>query len=283
MVKKSVLSVLKRIRIPLLVTGLILSVVCSPIIFHVASDTQQEALQNRQSVIDAVKGELIPFDMNMSEDFVVDLGNCNTTQTAEYLAQGYELNPICVGSSSLIQIGFSDNKMSISANITNSDNELVGYIENNTWKSVSPNSLQIGDRNYNNYAFEIVGPNMVPIFNVRVVGPNEIQIGGLFDSGTVLISDNGGGILGNPSPQNISELLTPLFKYPSDKHTGELVNPTYASGLPTDNSDKMLFESSLLSIIGYVLAFTGGLFIAIFGADTIIDFTKKKSGERNKS
>lgn len=46
--KKAILFTIKRIRIPLLVIGLLLSVVCSPIIFKVASDKGQDAMQLRE-------------------------------------------------------------------------------------------------------------------------------------------------------------------------------------------------------------------------------------------
>ena len=282
--KKTILSVLKRIRIPLLVIGLI-SAGCSPIVLKIASDKELEASQIRQDAIMAVRGELMPFEVNMSKDFVIDLGNCQMIQSAQALAQGIDVvNAINFGSSWPFLIGFKDNKMSISANITNSNNETVAYIENNNWKSLSPTSIQIGDRNYNDYAFEVVDISMVPIFNVRVVGANEIQIGGLFNVGSwkVLISDNGGGIMTEPSQQNITDLLTPIFKYPSDKYLGELINPTYLSSLPTDTSDKILSESSVLTIVGYVLAFVGVFFIAIFGADTFINFKDKESQENRQ-
>jgi hypothetical protein len=97
--------------------------------------------------------------------------------------------------------------LSISANITNSENEVVAYIQNNTWKSVSPDSMQIGDRNYNAYAFEIVDMNYVPIFNVRIVGPNDIQIGSVFEgnNSTTLISNNGGELSAVIQPDKKSE------------------------------------------------------------------------------
>ncbi|HUW49362.1 MAG TPA: hypothetical protein VMW36_11520, partial [Patescibacteria group bacterium] len=152
--------------------------------------------------------------------------------------------------------------MSISANVTNSNDQIVSYVEDNDWKSASPTSMQIWDRNYNDYAFEILDVNKIPIFNVRVVGPNEIQIAGLFNAGSgtrVLISNEGGGIIGNPTQQDIKDTLVPIFKYPSEFSLGLLVNPTYLSSLPLDTSDKMFADAAFWMNSSYVFLFVGVL------------------------
>jgi large-conductance mechanosensitive channel len=249
----------------LLVIGIILGVFSSVFLYG-SGNISQDASQNRQNVLMAQKGEVLPFKMNMTSDVTLYLGNNKEVTSAEALVQGVNLaNFLYLNGNFPFQIGFSDDKMSVSANITDSNNQLVATIRNNVWKSDSPNSPQIGDRNYNNYAFEVIDNNNITIFNVRVVGSNEIQIGGLFNLGgtQTLVSDNGGGILGSPSQQNITQLLTPLFKYPSSNYLGELVNPTYLRSLPTDTSDAMIFEASILTIIGFVLAGVSAVFLIV--------------------
>lgn len=283
---KTILFNIKRIRIPLLVIGLLLSVICCPIILKVASDKGQDAIQLREKAIMAVKGELMPFEMDMSKDFVIDEGGNTVVHSAQELAQGIDATfGIGIGFSWPFKIVFNDNKILISADIIDSNNELVGYIRNNTWKSVSPDSVQIGDRNYNDYAFEIIDANMAPIFDVRVVGPNEIQIGGLFHNGnmTALISNNGGGVWSNPSNQQISALLTPMFNYPSNSHFGELFNPTIAQKSTNILADKAQSESNLFSILGYALAFIGALFVTIFGVEIVVTTKTKETENKRRS
>jgi hypothetical protein len=270
----------KIARISLIVIGALLLAVAL-VVSNSASEEKTQALQDQQNAIMATRGELVPFDMNMSEDFVVKLGSNTFSTNAQALAQGFDpVSVLNLGSSWPFQIGFSNGKMSISANITNSNNEVIAYIENDSWKSVSPNSMEIGDRNYNVYAFEIVDLNTIPIFNVEILGSNTIQISGVFNmaGGKVLISDNGGGIIGNPSEQNITQNLVPIFKYPSSEYLGELINPAYPT--PPDTWDGMFSDASVKTNVSYVLTFFGTLFVAIFGADSILDFREKKKYEK---
>ncbi len=237
----------------MLVIGIILGTI-SPVILAISSNLSQNATQNKQNALMAQKGELSPFKIDMSQDILLDLGSVQEAESAQALARGVNLaNLIYLGGNWPFQISFENNKISVSANITDSNNQIVATIRNNIWKSDSPNSPQIGDRNYNNYAFEIIDNNNITIFNVRVVRSNEIQIGGLLNIGgeQVLISDNGGGILSNPSQQNISDLLIPIFKYPSTQYLGELINPKYLQSLPTDTSNTMMSEAFTLTIIGF--------------------------------
>lgn len=276
--EKTIYSLLNKGYFRLFVVGLIIAAF-STVFFQLASTEQQEATKNRQDSIMAAKGELMPFKMNMSEDFVVDLGGNIVAHSAQELAQGVDaVRGIGVGFDWPFQIIFSGSKILISANVTNSDNQVVGRITNNTWRSERPDSMAIGDRNYNDYAFEILDINMMPIFNVRVVGSNQIQISGLFhgNNNTALISDNGGGVWANPSQQQINDLLTPMFKYPSSEYAGKLINPTYLTSLP-DTSDKMFFEASVLTVVGYV--FIGlGVLLAF-----ISEVVREKENERIKA
>lgn len=281
-VMNNVFSLSARNKKILVIIGVLL-LVCSAWASNHSTSESSDAQKIKEEAIVAVRGQLMPFDMDMTKDFTLDLGNSKEILSAQAIAEGFDVvNMIKFGQGWPFQIGFKDNKMSISANITNPNNETVGYIVNNTWKSASPNSMQIGDRSYNDYAFEILDLNMIPIFNIRVVGPNEIQIGGLFDVGIgsqVLISDNGGGIMVTPTEQEIKEFLVPIFKYPSDEYLGQLINPTYMSSSLTSTSDRMFADASFWMYSSYVFLFVGGVITTGLGIDYAHTRIKKSNDD----
>jgi hypothetical protein len=185
----------------------------------------------------------------------------------------------------------------ISANVTNADLQLVAWFENNTWKC-PPDSLGIGDRNYNSQAFEVVDRNNVSIFSIQIVALNTIQIGGLFkysDGSVIAISDNGLGAESEPNQATIEKFLVPIFKYPSNKYLGELVNPpnpqNNASNVPLNNWDQLFFEASVINTIGYFVLGSGVFFVILaeivrekeqHDKDKLKDMLKEKASLNNR-
>lgn len=140
---------------------------------------------DRTNAIMAMNGELIPFDVDTSKPFDILLSAGVVFQYSRIdLANGFNLSTIFPFNIDFVddqfRIQFINNKMSVSADIRNSNNTIIAQIVNNEWKTVNPDTLLFWDRNYNAYAFEIIGSNNIPTLQVIMVGPNKIQIGGLF-------------------------------------------------------------------------------------------------------
>jgi len=150
---------------------------------------------NRQNAIMSMNGELIPFDVDLSKPFDIMLSAGVTFQYSNIdLANGFNLSTIFPFGINFVddqfRIQFMNNKISVSADIRNSNNTIIAQIVNNEWKTVSPDTLLFWDRNYNAYAFEIIGSNNIPTLQVIMVGSNRIQIGGLFytQTGSIYIA-----------------------------------------------------------------------------------------------
>jgi hypothetical protein len=180
------------------------------------------------------------------------------------LASGFNLNTIFPFNLSLIddqlQIQFINNKLSVSAIIKNLNNETIAQIINNEWKTVNPNTLLFWDRNYNAYAFEIIGSDNVPTLQVIMVGPNKIQIGGLFytQTGRIYIQPLGQDAVlwKNPTDQQLKDANIPrIFYYPAltdQSNLGKMVNPTYPSSNP-------LLESTAMFVLGIIVTAVGAI------------------------
>jgi hypothetical protein len=140
-------------------------------------------------------------------------------------------------------IKFIDDKMYVSTDVRDSNNTLIAEIVNNEWKTVNPDTLQFWDRNYNNYAFEIIGSNNIPTLQVIMVGSNEIQVGGLFftQTGSIYIAPmiNGSGtrlfINVGDKHQEYNTTIPTIFKYPcltNPDNLGEMNSSFYPSSNP---------------------------------------------------
>jgi len=180
------------------------------------------------------------------------------------------------------QIQFIDDKLSVSANIRNSDNVTIARIVNNEWKTVDPSTLLFWDRNYNAYAFEIIGSNDIPTLQVIMVGSNKIQIGGLFytRTGRIYIQpmERGAVLWKNPTDQQLEDAdILRIFKYPAltnPDNLGKIVDPNYPSSDP-------LAESTLIMVFGFVLASLGTILFA-FGFDIYKNSEKKTDKKRKR-
>jgi len=119
---------------------------------------------------------------------------------------------------------FKNEKIFISANIYNEDHEKVATIKENNW-TVNENAIIARDRNYNDYAFEVVDDQMRPRLQVIVKEQNKIQIGGYFytENGAILATSN--SLYVNWPPDEIENKIERIFKYPSDRYIHQLVSP----------------------------------------------------------
>jgi hypothetical protein len=265
-----------KVRIPLLVIGAILTVICSQVVIP-------NGFQERDEAIKAINGELIPFDVDMSKPFNLYLsGGFPIPLSKDELADGFSLSKflyVANFTDDLFNIRFSANKMFVSAVLRNSDNVIIAEIENNEWKTRNPDTLLFWDRNYNAYAFGIIGSNNIPTLQVVLRGSNDIQIGGLFytKTGRIDIAPMASGdaeIFLNPTDQQLIDANIPtIFRYPAltePSNLGKIINPIYPSSDP-------LSEANWIIGIGIVLTVLGTIFMAFFGAETILIFVKQRA------
>jgi hypothetical protein len=292
--KRVTQDLIKKRFFQILVISLILSTVGPSVFLTIAYDLNQQGQKEKQDAITAYTSQINPFRIdtsNSSEFFWVDLGGNKAGDTISVISKGCDIvnNEIYLGQKLPIAVNIVGNQLLISANVSNLDNQLVAYFVNNTWKSDTPNMLSIGDRNYNQYAFEIIDRNNVSIFSVRIIGYNEIAIGGLFNSSDELlgISNNGGGAVISPSQEWMKQNLAPIFKYPSNEkdNIGKLVNSNYPQTSPTlppikNDWDSLFFESEFLNVIGWILT-VSGVFLLIL-SEIIREKDSKPTGKRKR-
>lgn len=244
----------------------------------------------RQNAIMALNGELNPFPVDLSKPFVVQLAkvyfNSPLTDinfTSAQLANGIDMNQIFPAANGVnspfttnqLKIEFINNQLSVSVNIKDSDNITIAQIVNNEWKTVNPDSLLFWDRNYNAYGFEIIGSDNVPTFQVIMVGPNRIQIGGLFytANGSIYFEPRSDGTMlyiNESSAQLESAHIGTIFKYPAltdPNNLGKMTESYYPSSNP-------LSDSTWIMIIGFILAIVGPILFA-FGFEKYKESSKK--------
>jgi len=171
----------------------------------------------------AMTGKLITTEIDFQKPFEVNFGSNILIQTVSELSEGINLRRfIDVGFDYPIQIRFKDKKVFISAEIKNEEGVTIAKIKDNQWV-VNEDKMIAYDRNYNDYAFEVINSDLVPVLQVIVQGQNRIYIGGLFyfPKGKMLATPN--GIIYNPSSEQIDKYIKPIFRYPSDKYLGQMV------------------------------------------------------------
>jgi len=228
--------------------------------------------EEKTEAVKALNGEIIPFEIDLNQSFRV----CLSPQidwfnySIEDLSKGIELRSVLYDkiATDQFKIQFIDNRLMVSATIRDSNKNIIAQIVNNTWKTVDPSyQLAFWDRNYNAYAFEIIGSNYIPTFQVIMFGPNKIQIGGLFyleGGGSIYITPlkNGDAVIYvNPPNEHReeNETITTIFNYPcmtKPENLGKMVDPIY----PSD--DPLAAANSKIQI-GYSL-FYGGSVLAAF-------------------
>jgi hypothetical protein len=253
--------------------------------------------QEKNNAETALSGEIIPFKVDFTQPFDIMLSaDVHFLYNVSDLAKGFDLSTLPPFTAMKLvpyqlRIQFDNGKMLVSASIRNSNGTLIAQIVNNEWKTVNPDTLLFWDRNYNAYAVEIIGINNKPTLQVIMVGPNAIQIGGLFftKTGSVYIAPNtyGADIYVNVGPNQHREnnaTFQTIFQYPcltDPSNLGKMINPIYPSSNPSAQANWDID-------VGYVLSALGVIFLAIFGvemSDTITHLRKrpKAIGERRKA
>jgi hypothetical protein len=122
-------------------------------------------------------------------------------------------------------------KVKVTVTIRDKTGRVVAELIKNAWKVNPQNSW---DRNYTDDALEVRDPSGDVVLQVKAL-PDRIQLqakfydssGRGFGFGKVLGPDGWGGGLEFTGPANpqLRLKITPMFKYPSDLHLGELVPP----------------------------------------------------------
>lgn len=120
-------------------------------------------------------------------------------------------------------------ELKVSTKIRDSQGHIIAEVVRNEWK-VNPNKTW--DRNYTKNALEVRDPSGEVILQLRFVEDRVQFQAKLYDAsgrrigfGKILGTEGWGGAIEFTGPNNpeLSLKITPLFKYPSTFHLGELV------------------------------------------------------------
>ena len=177
----------------------------------------------RKKELETMKGELKPPLIDFNKPFEVQLGGVHYITSIDELSTGINLRrALDLGYDYPFKIEFKDNKLFISAEIKDENLETIAIIEKNQW-TVNENDIIARDRNYNDYAFEVIDAKLRPRLQVIVKEQNKIYIGGYFYSvkGTFL-AVNGSTYINYP-PESIKEYIQRIFEYPSETNLHKMV------------------------------------------------------------
>ncbi len=190
--------------------GLVASAICIPIGINLVQKPKP-----------FLQGTIGTFEIDPSKPFTVNCGSNLFIISYEQLSNGLDLNKFInvEGFEYPIQISAISGRVSVSAWINDDKGNMVAHIVDNNW-AVNPDNFF--DRNFSNYAVEVVDKNQIPMLQVKIESGNYVYIGGLFfyKSGKILVTPKGFFI--NPSQDMINGGVETLFVYPSDKHLGQL-------------------------------------------------------------
>lgn len=146
---------------------------------------------------------------NLTSDFVEGKQSINPF----YRFPGYDFS---------IAIRRGENNLLISAEFYSLDGKIVAELIDNEWK-INPNNYF--EKNYDEYALEVIDQYGIPNLQVELVDKNTIRLGGVFYDGqrAIIISD----LLqfyGNITEKEVIEKgrkIDTLFVYPAENHLGE--------------------------------------------------------------
>jgi hypothetical protein len=219
-----------------------------------------------------VEGELIPFKVDDRKEFDIQMGGCHVLVTFDQLRQGYDFQKAFyfAGIDYPFELRFKDGKLLVSAEVKNSNGDVVAKIFRNQW-SVDYNPIVIYDRNYNSYAFEAIDSDRFPILQVVMTPENRVFVGGIFyGENSTLVAMLNGTTVYNPSYLEYNQTI---FEYPSESKLGKLVTDS-----PYDfGSSQHILAPDQIIIIGYVLLGIGTVIISFVGAISL----KKGNSENN--
>lgn len=254
---------MEKLFVSMIIIGILLGVIGSILV--------AEGFRLRDIEIKTMIGEIIPFEIDLQEPFEVNFGNNYLSTTVTQLSEGINPRKIIgyAGYDYPVNMIFKDRKLLVSAEIKNREGETIAKIKDNHWV-VHENKILARDRNYNAYAFEVIDSDLIPVLQVVLRDQNRIYIGGLFyfETGRVLATQN--GVLINPSPDQISEDVEAIFRYPSDEHLGEMTTMW-----KLENPIETVRKSTWFILPGGIIAAFGGI-LAFFGGYELNKEEKKK-------
>lgn len=190
----------------------------SPIIYNYGYNIRKEE-------IETMKGVLKPPPLDFSKPFEIQFGGMHLLTTINELSEGMNFSKgFNIGYDYPFKIEFKNGKLLVSADIIDENLEVIATIEDNEW-TVNENDIIARDRNYNDFAFEVVDAHLRPRLQVIVKVQNKIYIGGFFytDRGALLAVDD--TTLWGPNPEEIEEHIQKIFEYPSAEHLHEMIKP----------------------------------------------------------
>lgn len=175
----------------------------------------------------AMIGEILPFGIDSHKSIEIQCGGFHVHMTLDQLSEGFNLSRYVnlVGFDYPFHITLKDLRFLVSVGVMNTNGEIIAKIVENQW-AVNDNPVIAYDRNYNSYAFEVISSDLVPVIQVVFKPQNKMYLGGFFFSPnlTVLLLPNNTSII-NPSLTDLNKSLPRVFKYPSEEHLGEMVEP----------------------------------------------------------
>ena len=181
-------------------------------------------LRNRE--IDAMKGQLTVPTIDFSKPFKLYWGGIVFVKNVSQLAGALDTsNFFNVGGGITLRIRFDSDKVLISAEIRNDSNQTIVKIVDNNWV-VNTDPMIAYDRNFNDYAFEVIDSDQMPRLQVLMKENNVIYVGGYFDTviGKVLAVPH--ELVIGPPPQMVEQFKKMrLFKYPSQDNFGQIIEP----------------------------------------------------------
>jgi len=175
----------------------------------------------RKKELTTPTGTLYAPEVNISKPFEIQFGGFHyfvDVGDEIDLGRGIEIS----GFEYPFKFEFKDDRICVSAIIFNENNEKVAVIKNNDW-TVNENAIIARDRNYNDYAFEVIDAQLRPRLQVIVKEQNKIQIGGYFytENGAILATSS--QLFINWPPEEIESKIERIFKYPSEKYLHQMV------------------------------------------------------------
>jgi hypothetical protein len=168
-----------------------------------------------KSGIGVMAGKLSAPQVDFRKPFELHFDSITGVYDATQLENGIDVPPLInLGGFIPVQIRIRDEKLLVSAEVKDEAGETIAKIHDNEWV-VNNNPVKARDRNYNDYAFEVIDANGIPVLQVYTQGGNLIFVNGLFyyAGGRILASPE--VTIGSPTDIEVSEKLTPIFKYPS--------------------------------------------------------------------
>ena len=183
----------------------------------------------RNQEINAMKGQLSSPKIDFSKPFHLYWGGMkvikNVSQLGDVLDTSSFIHLGDSGGGISLKLRFGNGKALVSAEIRDNSNQTIVKIVDNNWV-VNNNPMVAYDRNFNDFAFEVIDSDQIPRLQVLMKDDNVIYVGGYFDVpiGKVLAVPHQWVL--TPPPQMVEEFKgMRLFKYPSIDNFGQMNEP----------------------------------------------------------